>query len=480
MGHCTRMLARKGLGGRYPPSFCEWVVGTTIEDALGPRAARPLPKQRAVVKVEVATDYETEEDSISITYPRSSRTATAPVAAQVVAKKVRFQDASKKSALKKTAAASSESGPETSDSPAASRSEESSSEAESPGSSAETPSKPKRAKNIARSSGGYADSEPHPTGKCRGCVEGRARLTEQATSDETQSSATESEVSLSESDSGPEAPAKPKSKGGRKSVGRSDEPAAATNEAPAAAKSKAKTPPRAAEQSHESEADDEASDPAKDGKAEDKATKASRDSNAQASRHKSHVKSNGHGREARKHGRADKSKATKDGKAAQRAEPATAGGADETVGSAKAGVGADRRSEKKKAKAARIKSSYPEAFPGPHALRPHLLEPIRAEVVQTERVVEGAEDPPPNAYYDAAHGLLHIYHGPVWGNNHGHALTPTATLTGRCPWARHTLCITLISMGSAKVLRLLPRDTRVSATGSQRSPCTPCTLLCRA
>ncbi|PHH82198.1 hypothetical protein CDD83_3332 [Cordyceps sp. RAO-2017] len=72
----------------------------------------------------------------------------------------------------------------------------------------------------------------------------------------------------------------------------------------------------------------------------------------------------------------------------------------------------------------RPKQDYPEAFPAPHPRRPQLIAPIRAEVVQTERVVETPQDPPPNAYYDPAHGILRVYHGPVYGSSFGYPLYP--------------------------------------------------------
>ena len=70
------------------------------------------------------------------------------------------------------------------------------------------------------------------------------------------------------------------------------------------------------------------------------------------------------------------------------------------------------------------KGNYPEAFPGPHPRRPHYIEPVRAEVVQTERVMETPQDPPPNAYYDAEHNIIRVYHGPVWGGNPNQSLYP--------------------------------------------------------
>ncbi|KAI6778848.1 uncharacterized protein J7T54_002678 [Emericellopsis cladophorae] len=71
-------------------------------------------------------------------------------------------------------------------------------------------------------------------------------------------------------------------------------------------------------------------------------------------------------------------------------------------------------------------SNYPEANnrPAPNSRRPHYLEPIRAETVQTEKVLEGPEDPRPNAYYDPQHNVLRVYHGPVWGSRGEQALYP--------------------------------------------------------
>lgn len=77
------------------------------------------------------------------------------------------------------------------------------------------------------------------------------------------------------------------------------------------------------------------------------------------------------------------------------------------------------------------KGNYPEGLPEPHPRRPNYIEPIRAEVVQTERVIEGPEDPKPNAYYDAEHNIIRVYHGPVYGQNHGQGLYPKRDPNGR-------------------------------------------------
>lgn len=69
-------------------------------------------------------------------------------------------------------------------------------------------------------------------------------------------------------------------------------------------------------------------------------------------------------------------------------------------------------------------ATYPEANPSPHHRRPHLIEPIRAEVVQTERVIETPEDPMPNAYYDSTNNVIRVYHGPVYGRHGQQSLYP--------------------------------------------------------
>lgn len=77
------------------------------------------------------------------------------------------------------------------------------------------------------------------------------------------------------------------------------------------------------------------------------------------------------------------------------------------------------------------KGNYPEAWPEVHNRRPNYIEPVRAEVVQTERVIETPHDPPPNAYYDAEHNVIRVYHGPVWGGNANNGLYPRRDVPAR-------------------------------------------------
>ncbi|KAG5917417.1 hypothetical protein E4U61_002747 [Claviceps capensis] len=95
------MARRKNSGSIR---FCEWVVGATISSALGPipKKHKPKPPRRQrVLKVEVTTDNETEEDTVKVSCSRSGRSKADP-AIETDVKKVRFDDGSKRSAMKKT------------------------------------------------------------------------------------------------------------------------------------------------------------------------------------------------------------------------------------------------------------------------------------------------------------------------------------------------------------------------------------------
>lgn len=60
----------------------------------------------------------------------------------------------------------------------------------------------------------------------------------------------------------------------------------------------------------------------------------------------------------------------------------------------------------------------------------HLIAPVRAQVVQTEAVIESADDPRPNAFYDAAHNVMRVYYGPVYGNHDHRSLYPRHDANG--------------------------------------------------
>ncbi|KND92175.1 hypothetical protein TOPH_03095 [Tolypocladium ophioglossoides CBS 100239] len=389
----VKMPQNKGLGGKYPSTFCEWVVGQSIENALGMRP-RKLHKQRGIVKVEVTTDDETEEDSLKVTYPRSGHSASSPKATGSIVKKVRFVDTPKKSAMKKAAAASSESEGEASESAPSSKSDKETTEAESSDAPSRKSSKSKKSKKSSASSDSEADSEPHPTCKCARCARSRGKSKKRAKADEE----SDSEAPASEADSTPKAKnqdsGKSKKKGGKKGNEKKDE----------------------------SEADDEASESAKATEDEAEtiskkkgAEKNKQESNKQKGKDKQQSKGDANQKGGNKQGKANKEETTEPQK-----EPVNT--------SEKA---ADGTKKKSKYRTGNKKGDYPEAFLAPHPRRPNLIEPIRAEVVQTERVVESPEDPPPNAYYDPEHGVLRVYHGPVYGSSQGHALYPRRDASGR-------------------------------------------------
>ncbi|KAF4589742.1 hypothetical protein GQ602_003631 [Ophiocordyceps camponoti-floridani] len=320
-------------------TFCEWVIGKNVQqiaaaqDKKKPAPTEPSPK-RDVFRVEVTTDDEAEEDSLTVTYPRSAKSAPVTAAAEdVVTKKVRFQQMPTKSALKKSTVVGVES-ESTTDSESETTETESNevSPEEKNKSKFTTKIKKKKKKRLA------IDPNPHPTCKCGSCVRSRHHFK------------LSSDVSTSESDTETIAN-KPQPSKHKHVLSDSDYEASS-------------------EPSTKSETEAGPSAKAVEKVTDDKAKKAS------------------------------KSEATKQ---------------------------KEGRSHKVKIKARKGRSAdkdYPEAMPGPHPRRPHLIEPIRAEVVQTERVVESAEDPPPNAYYDATHGVLRVYHGPVYGGRFGHALYP--------------------------------------------------------
>ena len=171
---------------RGPSSFCEWVVGTTIPTVLGPvrRSRRTKQRKRDVIKVELTTDEETEEDSLKITYPRR-RSHHSKVASlqDTQLKKVRFNETPKRSALKKTktyvVAESSDDDGKSSDSADGSSDSGKSRIVLIPEKNVKvhTVNVSDDSKNQDSSDpDSEADSDPDPTCKCIDCIRGRQKL----------------------------------------------------------------------------------------------------------------------------------------------------------------------------------------------------------------------------------------------------------------------------------------------------------------
>lgn len=356
-----------------PSSFCEWVVGTSIESALGPIPRKP--RHRDIVRVEVSTDDESEEDSLKITYPRPRRPRAKKKPASI--KKVRFEDAPRKSALKKTTTTvvTSESDAETSSSEATASREAS---AESSGESSKS-SKSRRKRSESESD---YDSDPHPTCKCVRCVRGRRWLKNQGKHTAKQRKEVGTDSSDSEVNTAPKSKPQNTGKKGGKKVAVDSEGDGETSESVTRSKEEPEPKKKTG------------------GKKKQKQNKIE---NAQSVDKKRNKKANADTEESATEGTSAKmKKGKKNGNEGHEAESST----------------------KVKQRDGQKKGDYPEAFPGPHPRRPHYIEPVRAEVVQTERVLETPQDPPPNAYYDAEHNIIRVYHGPVWGGNPNQSLYP--------------------------------------------------------
>lgn len=349
-------MPQKKLSG--PMLFCEWVIGGPIPSARRASSkSKPKPKPREVIRVEVTTDDEAEEDTLKITYPRSGKPAkeTAKEISEAVVKKVRFDEKTKKSSLKAASKESSEA--ETSS--ASETSAASSSEGEKTTSEHKKKNKKKDEKvqtNASSSSNGESegsDSEPHPTCKCSRCVKQRKQTQEKANKDKKISTKDDDSAAETSDSATEEKTQKQSGKDGKKN------------------KEKDKTKPK---DGAESEADDEAPKPTS--KTKQKIDKKSQTKTGDNSKPKN---------------KPETVKPTKANKAPEATKP---------------------------------NASYPSAYPAPHPRRPNLIAPIRAQVVQTEDVVETPDDPPPNAFYDAESNIMRVYYGPVYGNHTHRSLYP--------------------------------------------------------
>ncbi|KAM5345360.1 hypothetical protein ACJ41O_011222 [Fusarium nematophilum] len=461
-----------------PSHFCEWVVGTTIESALGPvPKPKKKPKKREVVRVEVTTDDESEEDTVKITYPRTGRNNPHVVKNEAVVKKVRFEDTPKKSALKKPRAPvadssdeTSESGPELASDSSQSGNFSSSSASGSDAENSDNDRKPaknrKKKSQVSDDTDSDWDSDPHPTCKKKS-KEDTPTSTEASGSEideapkatdkkksgkkgkESESEAETSDSAKDTSDSEPTTPPKKQEqkKGGKKKNTKSEESTteAETSESePEPPKAKKQEPKanqkKGGKKTEEPETDGETSESAKETEEESEPETKQKQKNKVKPRTESpkqddKKKETKREQKPNKQQNKGKQKAGKEPKmepdeAKDKAEDDEVGesSGQRNKGKSKKGKekadAEDTAASKSKHKDGVKKGNYPEGLPVPHPRRPQLIEPIRAEVVQTERVVETPEDPAPNAYYDPEHNVVRVYYGPVYGNHQSHALYP--------------------------------------------------------
>ncbi|KAH8126444.1 hypothetical protein FP744_10002644 [Trichoderma asperellum] len=442
-----------------PSLLCEWMVGTSIQSALGslPKApkTKPRPKKRDLIKLHVTTDEESGEDTLTITYPRFERldrsketpvTAPEPVApepesesepeAVEVVKKVRFQKEPasavpampKKSAMKKktlvtfceeeettsdssgdvasTSASSGEATPEASSSNESSAADTSSagdtsSDESSKAAKASRTRKFPKSRNTeksAQSSDSEGGSDPHPTCKCKDCTTERKKRKQEPVCEKRKCKKNERIVSTKKAEPETES----------ESEASASEAESSTDEKPLPSK-KAKDK-KVKKKAEVSDTEGETSESTKEASESEEVPKNSQE------KKKNKIEKGGKKAE-------DSSKnegETKTEESKKVAEKEKESEAKSDAGKGKAKEIDDSKKLTAEATSLPYESKYANGHPYAHSRPPNLISPIRAEVMHTERVVETQDDPLPNAYYDALHNVVRVYHGSVYGQNGRH------------------------------------------------------------
>ncbi|KAL7947337.1 hypothetical protein V8C42DRAFT_363798 [Trichoderma barbatum] len=456
-----------------PSLLCEWMVGTTIKSALGPppKPPKPKPKRRDVIKLHVTTDDESVEDTLTVTYPRPERLierketqAAVPTTPEPqpepesepesevveVVKKVRFEKEAtpKKSAMKKktlvtfceeeetksdssvdatsTSASSGEATPEASSSNVSSAAETSSagetSESSSISSKASKSTRSPKNKKIEKpvqSSDSETDSEPHPTCECKECASSRKKQKQGATCEKKKckkndrkrttkkkketETASEVEASVSEAESSAEEEATPSKK----------------------PKEKRKEKKKA----EVSSAEGEASESAKETEGESKVT-VKKSPDKKKKNKNSEKASSPQGEGKKKPGEEKEPEKEKGAEEPKPEQTPTGKGKGKEVDNSNKPATAEDTAPTPQTKDMGQKLHCSEGYHYTHSRPPNIIAPIRAEVMQTERVVATQDDPPPNAYYDALHGVVRVYHGSVYGQNGHHMFAARENAAG--------------------------------------------------
>ncbi|KAF5610567.1 uncharacterized protein FSUBG_3183 [Fusarium subglutinans] len=465
---------------KLPSHFCEWVVGTTIESVIGAIPQNKPPKKRDVVRVEVTTDDESEEDTVKITYPRTGRTYTPPPPAneaKTEAKKVRFdfrQNGPIKSAMKQTTTATpmvdssdeaSESGPETESDSSQSAYISSSDATDSDiDYSVECVKHQKQRKKKRRQSQAEEDAEsdwdsdPAPNCPCGRCTKGRQILKrvgrkrskeitppspETSDSDEEEeppntkrqsgknkrrclkkAKPAEPDPDTSDSDSESEILALKKRSQTKNQGKQTDGKKQQTAPQPPMTKKQRKAMNKKAKQQQEQEVEGETSDSPKEAEEETEPEEEPKKQNKGKQKNNKKQK----GKQAKQKTQESENEANKDQEAAP-ADEAPEAPKDTNQGKFRTMKGKAKAQPKQKDGVK--KGNYPEGLPVPHMRPPQFVEPIRAQVVQIERVIKTPQDPTPNAYYNAEHNILRAYDGLAYGNHQSNALYPERDAFGR-------------------------------------------------
>ncbi|EGY14724.1 hypothetical protein VDGD_05888 [Verticillium dahliae] len=354
------------------PTLCEWALGFTVEE-IHAQQQRRRQKQagrssQERFRVEISTDDESEEDTLKITYPRSSGAEKT----DTMVKKVRFEKEPTKSAIKKGSdseasdAEGSRSKSKTTEDSVKSSDSSKSSKKTSGDKSADVASarnkKTKKRAKLAKGDDSSGSDEETPKNKKK--QNGKKGKSNSAVADDS----SDSENAKPDKKKHDKRQADRKNKHAKKITGEEDEASDENSDSEDESQKKKKMKMKKGEKSD------------KDPKTKDKKDKAV-------------VKDNNVGPMSKK----------------------------------------DRKAkERKKNGPSSVASSFeklrPEGFPQPHPRLPNLIMPIRAEVLQVEHTIEGAEDPRPNAYHSGEHGIVRVYHGPAYGNPYG-MLYPRRDLT---------------------------------------------------
>ncbi|CVL01041.1 uncharacterized protein FMAN_10252 [Fusarium mangiferae] len=464
---------------KLPSHFCEWVVGTTIESVIGAIPQNKPPKKRDVVRVEVTTDDESEEDTVKITYPRTGRTYTPPPAneAKAEVKKVRFdfgQNGPIKSAMKQTTTTTpmdssdeaSDSGPETesdsSQSAEISSSDATDSDVDYPVKCVKHKRQRKKKKHrqtqTEEDTESDWDSDPATDCPCQRCTKGRQILKrvgrkrskeitppspETSDSDEEEEppnskrqsgknkrrclkkvKPTESDPNTSDSDSESEILALKKRSQTKSQGKQTDGKKQQAAPQPPMTKKQRKAMNKKAKQQQEQEIEGETSDSPKEAEEETEPEEEPKKQNK--GKQKNNKKQKGNQGNQKK--QEPENETNKDQEAAP-ADEAPEASKDTDQGKFRTMKGKAKAQPKQKDGVK--KGNYPEGLPVPHMRQSQLIEPIRAQVVQIERVIKTPQDPAPNAYYDAEHNTMRAYDGPAYGNHQSNALYPERDAFGR-------------------------------------------------
>lgn len=462
--------------GRGPTTFSEWMVGTSIASAAGPKKKS---SRRDIFRLEMTTDDEAEEDTLKISYPRTGRTGRkkhveSPPVKQIepAIKEVRFDDSTEsepapaptKSALKKktkvTTIETEEDIPEVDASSDASKSPK-----EAKSSEEETKSvkcKKKHAKPKDADTDSDCATNPHPTCTCLRCSIAREFIVREflKTTSKKKSSAPDTDTAASESEA--KTPPKPKNQQSNKSKKKQDttteaEASESEPEVPAKAKgqvpnksnlkakkvdndtdteasqSEAEIPPNAPRKkfvSFQKLGSDSESAKESDGESTQSLKKKKKAGNSQAESNKNKNKPGSQpqkgGKKSKKIIEVSSSEYTSEGESSSEDEVERAKRNKKSKQRRKQESDFESEFETRKSRNSRRyrHADYQEDNdPRPRLQRPHFVEPIRASVVQEERVIESPIDPPPNSYFDPQHNVLRIYNGPMYGH-HGQYLYP--------------------------------------------------------